>query len=161
MNKITPFLWFNDNAEEAMEFYKSVFKNTKQGPVSRYAEGSAEFTGRPAGSVMVGELELEGLKFSFLNGGPVFTFTEATSFVISCEDQAEVDYYWEKLLEGGVASQCGWLKDKFGVSWQVTPKEMGEILSDPDPERARKVMSAMLTMTKLDIQVLKDAKERA
>jgi predicted 3-demethylubiquinone-9 3-methyltransferase (glyoxalase superfamily) len=161
MQKITPFLWFNNSAEEAMEFYKSVFKNTKQGPVSRYSEEAAQVSGRPSGSVMVGELEIEGLKFSFLNGGPVFTFTEATSFVVSCEDQAEVDYYWEKLSEGGSKSQCGWLKDKFGVSWQIIPKEMAEIMSDPDPVKSKKAVAAMMTMTKIDIQALKDARDSA
>ncbi len=161
MQKITPFLWFNDNAEEAMEFYKSVFKNTKQGAVSRYPEGGEEVTGRPAGSVMVGELEIEGIKFSFLNGGPVFSFAEAVSFVVNCENQEEVDYFWEKLSEGGSKSQCGWLKDKFGLSWQIIPQEMGTIMSDPDPVKASKAMQAMLKMTKIDIEALKQARDSA
>lgn len=162
MQKITPFLWFDDNAEEAMDFYKSVFKNTKQGYVSRYPEEGTEITGKPAGTVMVGSLEIEGTQFSFLNGGPLYQFTEAISFVISCENQDEVDHFWEKLTaDGGKPGKCGWLKDKFGVSWQVVPTEMGQILSDPDSKKAGKAMEAMLKMTKLDIQALKEARDSA
>lgn len=160
MQKITPFLWFDDNAEEAMEFYKSVFKNTKQGRISKYSEEASKVSGQPAGSVMVCELEIEGLNFSLLNGGPIFKFNEAVSFVIHCDNQDEVDYFWEKLSAVPESEQCGWLKDKFGVSWQVVPVEMGKLMSDPDPEKSRRVMEAMLTMKKIDINGLKEAYEK-
>jgi predicted 3-demethylubiquinone-9 3-methyltransferase (glyoxalase superfamily) len=155
MQKITPFLWFDNNAEEAMNFYTSVFKNSKQVKVSRYPEGSPA----PAGSVMVAEFELDGQRFIALNGGPQFKFTEAVSFVINCETQDEVDYYWSKLTaDGGQESMCGWLKDKFGLSWQVTPTIVGELFSG-DPAGGQRAMQAMLQMKKLDIAALRQAYE--
>ena len=157
MQKITPFLWFDDKAEEAMNFYVSIFKNSKVLGVSRYGE---EGPG-PEGKVMVGTFELEGQKFHALNGGPQFIFTEAVSFLIDCETQDEVDYFWEKLSEGGEKSQCGWLKDKFGLSWQVVPSILGDLLQDEDEEKSRRVMAAMLKMDKLDISRLKQAYDQA
>lgn len=154
MPKITPFLWFNNNAEEAMNFYTSVFKNSKIGKVSRYPEGSPA----PAGSVMTATFQIEGQEFIVLNGGPVFKFTEAISFVVNCETQEEVDEYWEKLTaDGGVESQCGWLKDKFGLSWQITPTVLPKLLGDKDREKAGRAMQAMLKMKKIDIGVLQQA----
>jgi len=150
MEKITPFLWFDNQAEEAAHFYTSIFKNSKIGNVSRYTEGSPG----PVGQVMVIEFELDGQNFRALNGGPLFTFSPAISFSIGCEDQAEVDHYWDRLVEGGRTSQCGWLDDKFGLSWQVVPNVLGALLSDPDPEKAQRVMEAMLKMVKLDIAEL-------
>ena len=155
MQKITPFLWFDNNAEEAMNFYTSVFKDSKQVKVSRYPEGAPA----PAGSVMVAEFELEGQRFIALNGGPQFKFTEAVSFVVNCETQEEVDYYWSRLTaDGGAESMCGWLKDKFGLSWEITPTIMYKLYSG-DPASAQRVMQAMLQMKKLDIQKLQDAYE--
>lgn len=157
MQKITPFLWFDDNAEEAMKFYTSVFKNSKIISVNKYAEGGPG----PAGTVMSGVFQLEGQQFMALNGGPIFKFTEAISFFVDCKDQDEIDYYWDKLLKGGEASQCGWLKDKFGVSWQIVPTSLGEMLGDPNPQKAQKVMEAMLKMVKIDVKALKDAYDQA
>ena len=151
--KITPNLWFDTEAEEAAGFYTSVFKNSRIVSVSHYGEGSP----REAGMVMTVEFELDGQRFVGINGGSQFTFDEAVSFAISCEDQDEVDYYWERLTEGGEEGQCGWLKDRFGLSWQVVPTGMGEVLGDPDPERARRAMKAMLEMSKLDIGELRRA----
>jgi predicted 3-demethylubiquinone-9 3-methyltransferase (glyoxalase superfamily) len=145
--KITTFLWFDNNAEEAMEFYTSIFKNSKIVSVSRYGEAGPG----PKGSVMVGAFELEGQRFLALNGGPRFKFTEAISLVINCDTQAEVDYYWQELSAGGEAQQCGWLKDKFGLSWQVVPSVLGELMQDKDPQKSKRVMHAMLQMVKLDI----------
>ena len=156
MQKITPFLWFNDQAEEAMNFYTSIFKNSKIGSVSRYGEGGPG----PQGSVMTATFELDGQEFMALNGGPLFTFTEAISFFVNCETQAEVDELWEKLTEGGEESQCGWLKDKFGLSWQIVPSVLGELLNDPDAEKAGRVMNAMLQMKKIDIAGLRAAYEQ-
>ena len=155
MQKITPFLWFDDRAEEAMEFYTSVFKNSKIGTVSRFSD---EVPG-PKGKVMTGTFQIEGQEFMVLNGGPEFKFTEAISFFVHCENQEEVDYLWEKLSTGGEKGQCGWLKDKFGVSWQIVPNILGELMSDPDAEKARRVTKAMLQMTRLDIKLLKQAYE--
>ena len=160
MPKITPFLWFDNSAEEAMKFYTSIFKNSKIGSVSRYDEEGSKAAGRPKGSVMTASFQLEGQEFIALNGGPVFQFTEAISFVVNCETQAEVDYYWEKLTEGGAESQCGWLKDKFGLSWQIVPTILSKLLSDPDPQKSKKVMHAMLQMKKIDIAKLKEASEK-
>jgi len=159
IQKIIPFLWFDDQAEAAARFYTSIFKNSKLGRISRYGEAGQEAHHRPPGSVMVVEFELEGQRFAALNGGPVFKFTEAISFEISCDAQEEVDYYWEKLTAGGdpKAQQCGWLKDKFGLSWQVVPAALGELMSDPDPARAGRTMQAMLKMKKLDLAELKRA----
>ncbi|HEV7454816.1 MAG TPA: VOC family protein [Candidatus Saccharimonadales bacterium] len=154
MQKITPFLWFDDNAEAAMNFYVSVFKNSKVLDVSRYPEGSPG----PAGSVMVADFELEGQRFTALNGGPQFKFTEAISFVVDCRSQAEVDELWSKLTaDGGEESQCGWLKDKYGLSWQIVPSVLNELLQDEDPKKAQRVMQAMLQMQKIDIATLQKA----
>ena len=158
MQKITPFLWFDDQAEEAVNFYMSVFKNSKIGRIFRYTEEAAEKTGRPVGSVLTIEFEIEGQKFVALNGGPLFEFNESISFVINCETQEEVDYFWEKLTaDGGEESQCGWLKDKFGLSWQVTPTVLIDMLHDKDPEKAERVMNAMLQMQKIEIPKLNAA----
>ena len=156
MPKITPFLWFNDQAEEALNFYTAIFKNSKIGSVSRYGEGGPG----PQGSVMSATFELNGQEFMALNGGPLFTFTEAISFFVNCETQAEVDELWEKLTEGGEESQCGWLKDKYGLSWQIVPSVLGELLNDPDAEKAHRVMNAMLQMRKIDIAGLRSAYEQ-
>ena len=153
MQKITPFLWFDNQAEEAMNFYTSIFKDSKIKKISRYPEGSPG----PAGSVMTASFELNGQEFIVLNGGPQFHFTEAISFVINCETQEEVDNFWEKLSEGGQKSQCGWLKDKYGLSWQVVPNALGAMLSDKDSGKAKRVMMALMQMSKLDIKTLKDA----
>src|SRR6267143_1348947 len=155
--RITPFLWFDDQAEDAAKFYVSIFKNSKIGEITRYDEQAAKPTGRPAGSVMTVEFELEGQEFVALNGGPMFKFTEAISFVVNCETQEEVDYYWEKLSVGGEESRCGWLKDRFGVSWHVVPTVLVEMLQDKDPLKARRVMGAMLKMKKIDVEALKRA----
>ena len=153
MHKITPFLWFDNQAEEAMNFYVSIFKNSKVINVSRYGEGAPV----PAGTVMTATFELDGQIVRALNGGPVFKFTEAISFFVDCETQAEVDELWAKLTKGGEEGQCGWLKDKFGLSWQIVPKALGELLGDPDPEKSRRVMEAMLKMHKIDVPTLKQA----
>ena len=157
--QITPFLWFDDKAEEAANFYVSLFKNSKVGTISRYGESGSEAAGRPKGSVMTVEFQLEGQEFMALNGGPHFKFTEAVSFVVNCETQEEVDKFWEKLSEGGEESQCGWLKDKYGLSWQITPTILGELMASKEPGKAERVMKAMLQMKKLDIQTLKQAAE--
>src|SRR6266480_5104940 len=153
--KITPFLWFDTNAEEAMDFYTSFFKNSEIVSVSRYGEGSP---GQP-GTVMTATFILDGQPFMALNGGPQFKFTEAISFFVNCETQEEVDELWEKLSEGGEQGQCGWLKDKFGVSWQIVPTALGELLGDKDPEKSKRVMEAMLQMHKIDIEKLMQAHE--
>jgi predicted 3-demethylubiquinone-9 3-methyltransferase (glyoxalase superfamily) len=150
---ITPSLWFDTEAEEAAAFYCSVFKNSRIVSVSHYGEGSP----RPAGEVMTVEFELDGKRFVGINGGPEFTFDEAVSFQIGCADQAEVDYFWERLTEGGQESQCGWLKDRFGLSWQVVPSGLADVLGDPDPERSRRAMQAMLGMRKLDLDAMRRA----
>lgn len=148
MQKITPFLWFENNAEEAMNFYTSVFKNSKVGNVSRYGNTGPG----PKGSVMTAEFSLEGIEFVALNGGPHFKFNEAVSFVVNCETQEEVDYFWEKLSEGGEKSRCGWLKDKFGLSWQVTPAILTELINSPDQAKVDRVMEAMMQMDKIEIE---------
>ena len=156
MQKITPFLWFDANAEEAMKFYTSVFKNSKVGKVTLYPEGSPG----PAGTVMVGSFQIEGQEFIALNGGPVFKFTEAISFVVNCETQEEVDEYWKKLIAGGGKEvECGWLKDKFGLSWQIVPTILAKLMADKDPVKSKRVMQAMLKMKKIDIEGLKRAYE--
>ena len=157
MPKITPFLWFNDNAEKAVKFYTSIFKKSKIGKIARYDEAGEKVAGRPAGSVMTIEFEIEGQDFIALNGGPHFKFNEAVSFVVSCKTQTEVDYYWNKLSAGGKQVQCGWLTDKYGLSWQIVPTVLGELLSDKDAAKSQRVMTAMLKMVKLDIKKLKDA----
>ncbi|HZM05020.1 MAG TPA: VOC family protein [Candidatus Saccharimonadales bacterium] len=155
MQKITPFLWFNNNAEEAAKFYTSIFKNSKVGKISRYGEEGEKVSGRPKGSVMTVEFQLEGQKFVALNGGPQFKFTEAVSFVVSCGTQAEVDWFWRKLSAGGTEIQCGWLKDKYGLAWQIVPAALMELLSSKDAATVRRVMQAMRQMVKLDIKKLK------
>ncbi|HET9161034.1 MAG TPA: VOC family protein [Caulobacteraceae bacterium] len=153
MNKLSAFLWFDNQAEEAADFYCSVFKDAKKGAVARFPEGTA---GR-AGSVMTADFELMGMSFVALNGGPHFRFSEAVSFQIHCKDQAEVDYYWDRLTEGGEPSQCGWLKDKFGLSWQVTPKALTRLASSSDKAKAGRVMAAMMKQRKIIIAELEAA----
>jgi predicted 3-demethylubiquinone-9 3-methyltransferase (glyoxalase superfamily) len=159
VQKITPCLWFDSNAEEAAKFYTSIFKNSKIGRISRYGKEGHEIHGKPEGSVLTVEFELNGQTFSALNGGPIFKFNEAISFQVHCESQSEVDYYWEKLSEGGdeKAQQCGWLKDKYGVSWQVVPGVLAEMLQDKDKQKSERVMKALLQMKKLDIKRLEQA----
>jgi predicted 3-demethylubiquinone-9 3-methyltransferase (glyoxalase superfamily) len=157
VRKITPFLWFDNNAEEALRFYTSIFKNSKIGNVTRFSEAGPG----PAGSVMSATFELEGQEFTAINGGPYFKFTEAISFFVRCDSQEEIDYYWEKLIEGGgEPSQCGWLKDKYGLSWQIVPPILIEMLQDKDSGKASRVTKAMLQMSKLDIKTLKQAYEQ-
>ena len=153
MQKITPFLWFDGQAEEAINFYTSIFKNSKIGNVSRYGEAGPG----PKGSVMVASFELDGMRFTALNGGPMYKFTEAVSFYVDCDSQAEVDYFWDKLSAGGTIQQCGWLKDKYGLSWQIIPAALPRLLSDPDPQKAGRVMQAMLQMKKIDVAKLEEA----
>jgi predicted 3-demethylubiquinone-9 3-methyltransferase (glyoxalase superfamily) len=155
--KIVPNLWFDTEAEEAAAFYTSVFANSRVVNVTHYTEDAP----RPAGMVMTVEFELDGQRFVGINGGPEFTFDEAISFQIDCQTQDEVDYYWEKLSEGGEEGQCGWLKDRYGLSWQVVPTGMDELFADPDPERARRAMQALLKMSKLDIAALRSAADDA
>lgn len=159
MQKITPHLWFDSNAEEAVKFYTSIFKNSKIIDTARYGEAAAEVSGRQKGSVMTVTFELEGQRFIALNGGPVFKFNPAISLFVTCETQQEVDELWEKLSEGGEEVQCGWLKDKFGVSWQIVPAILGEMLHDKDAKRSERVMKAIIQMKKLDIEGLKKAYE--
>ncbi|MFI5323388.1 MAG: VOC family protein [Thermodesulfobacteriota bacterium] len=157
MQKITPFLWFDKQAEEAANFYTSIFKNSRILKVVRYDEAGTEASGRPKGTVMTVAFVLEGQEFVALNGGPHFTFSPAISFVVNCETQEEVDELWEKLSEGGEKQRCAWLKDKYGVSWQIVPTVLVEMLQDRDPEKSKRVMNAMLQMDKIDIQALKQA----
>jgi len=160
MQKITPFLWFDDQAEEAANFYTSIFKNSRVGNILRYGEEAARVSesGRPVGSVLTIEFEIAGQKFVALNGGPQFKFNESVSFVVNCETQDEVDYFWAKLTShGGEESACGWLKDKYGLSWQITPTVLIDMLHDKDPPKAERVMKAMLEMKKIDIEKLKVA----
>jgi predicted 3-demethylubiquinone-9 3-methyltransferase (glyoxalase superfamily) len=161
LRKISPCLWFDDQAEQAANFYVSVFPNSRITKVSRYGEAGKEIHGRPPGSVMVAAFELDGQTFTALNGGPIFKISEAISFQIDCKDQAEVDHYWEKLGAGGDprAQQCGWLKDRFGVSWQVIPSVLPELLGGPDAAKSGRAMNAMMGMKKLDIAALKKAYE--
>jgi predicted 3-demethylubiquinone-9 3-methyltransferase (glyoxalase superfamily) len=153
MQKITPFLWFNDKAEEAMNFYVSIFKNSKVGRVTRYGDAGPG----PKGAVMSATFQLEGQEFYALNGGPQFSFTPAISFFVNCEKQEEVDELWEKLSAGGRKDRCGWLQDKYGLSWQIIPSALGQMLQDKDPAKANRVMQAMLQMDKIDIACLKRA----
>ena len=158
MQKITPFLWFDNQAEEAAKFYASVFENSKVGRILRYDEASSKGAGRPVGFVLTIEFEIAGQKFTALNGGPEFKFNESISFVVNCETQNEVDYFWEKLTaDGGEESQCGWLRDKFGVSWQVTPTVLIDMFHDKDAKKSERVMKAMLQMQKIEIPKLKAA----
>jgi len=153
VQKITPFLWFDDKAEEAMNFYVSIFKNSKTGRVTRYGDAGPG----PKGSVMSATFELGGQEFFALNGGPHFTFTPAISFFVNCETQQEVDEFWEKLSEGGEKQRCGWLKDKYGLSWQIVPSILGKLLQDKDAAKSTRVMKAMMQMDKLDIRGLEQA----
>ncbi len=155
--KITTFLWFDTQAEEAASFYVSIFKDSRIVGVTRYDEAASKAAGRPKGSVMTVAFELDGQRFTALNGGPHFTFTEAISLVVNCEDQKEVDHFWGKLSAGGQEVQCGWLKDRFGLSWQVVPTALVEMLQDRDPEKSKRTMAVMLQMKKLDIDALKKA----
>ena len=161
MQKITPFLWFNDNAEEAVKFYTSIFRNSKISRIARYDKAGAKASGRPEGTAMTVAFELEGQKFTALNGGPDFKFSEAISFVVNCESQEEIDHYWEKLSEGGdeKAQQCGWLKDRYGVSWQIVPTTLVEMLQGKETRKSEKGMQALLKMKKLDIEALRRACE--
>jgi predicted 3-demethylubiquinone-9 3-methyltransferase (glyoxalase superfamily) len=158
--KITPNLWFDNQAEEAANFYVSIFKNSKIGDITRYGEAAAELSGKPKGSTLTVTFQIEGQEFTALNGGPQFKFTEAISLLVNCDTQQEVDELWEKLSEGGEKQQCGWLKDKYGVSWQVVPRILCEMMLDPDPVKAERVMKAILQMQKLDIEVLQRAYEQ-
>jgi predicted 3-demethylubiquinone-9 3-methyltransferase (glyoxalase superfamily) len=153
MPKITPFLWFNDQAEEAAHFYVSVFRNSKVKAVTRYGDAGPG----PKGTAMTVNLELDGQEFTALNGGPQFPFTEAVSFVVHCDTQQDVDAYWEKLTDGGRASQCGWLKDRYGLSWQIVPKALPRLLQQSDPKKAQRVVQTLMTMTKIDIAQLEQA----
>ncbi|HEX5124846.1 MAG TPA: VOC family protein [Rhodanobacteraceae bacterium] len=155
--RITPFLWFKDDAEDAVRFYVSVFQNSRIGQITRYSKESSNASGQPEGSVMTIAFELDGQSFTAINGGPHFTFTEAVSFVVNCRTQEEIDYYWEQLSEGGDPKSqiCGWLKDRFGLSWQVTPSDLGALMSDPDTTAA--VMKEVLGMKKIDLAVLRRA----
>jgi len=159
MPKITPFLWFDDAAEEAARFYTSIIKNSRIKSIARYGESGAQVARRPKGSVMTVDFELDGQPFTALNGGPMFKFTPAVSFVIHCKTQEEVDELWEKLSEGGRRDQCGWLTDKYGLSWQIVPTVLLELMEDKDPKKVERVMAAMLKMGKLDIDALKKAYE--
>jgi len=162
MPKITPCLWFDNQAEEAVNFYVAIFKNSKIGSITRYGEEGYEIHGRPAGTVMTVEFQLEGQGFVALNGGPVFKFNEAISFQVHCKTQEEVDHYWEKLSKGGDknAQQCGWLKDKYSVSWQIVPTVLPKMLQDKDAKKSERVMKALLQMKKLDIERLEQAYEQ-
>lgn len=159
LQKITPCLWFDDQAEAAANYYISIFRNSRITAVSRYGEAGKEVHGRPPGSVLTVAFELDGHTFTALNGGPVFKFNEAVSFQINCETQDEVDYFWERLSEGGPpeAQQCGWVKDQYGLSWQVVPTVLPQMMADADPVRAGRVMTALMKMKKLDIAQLKRA----
>jgi predicted 3-demethylubiquinone-9 3-methyltransferase (glyoxalase superfamily) len=157
MQKVTPFLWFNGNAEEAANFYISIFKNSKMGKISRYGDAGPG----PKGSAMSVTFQIEGQEFFALNGGPKFKFTPAISFFVNCETQQEVDELWDKLSAGGRTDRCGWLQDKFGLSWQIIPTVLGQLLGDKDPQRAKRAMQAMLQMTKIDIKKLQQAAAEA
>lgn len=160
MPKITPFLWFDNQAEEAAKFYTSIFKKSKILNIARYGEEGEKVSGKPKGSVMTIAFEIVGQRFIALNGGPQLKFNEAISFVLSCKTQKEIDYFWKKLSDGGKEVKCGWLKDKYGVSWQIAPEILGKLLSGPDTAASQRVMQALLKMVKLDISRLKQAYER-
>lgn len=156
IQRITPCLWFDDQAEAAVAFYTAIFPNSRVLAVSRYGEAGREFHGKPPGSVMTVAFELDGLAFTALNGGPVFRFNEAVSLQVNCDSQDEIDHYWERLSAGGPveAQQCGWLKDRYGLSWQIVPSVLGELVSDPDPRRGERTMQVLLQMKKLDLAAL-------
>lgn len=158
MQKINHCLWFNNNAEEAVKFYTSIFKNSKIGKTTRYDKESSKVSGMPEGSVLTVDFQLENQEYLALNGGPMFKFTEAFSIIVNCENQEEVDHYWNALTaDGGEESMCGWLKDKYGISWQITPVILSELIGGPDNEKSNRAMQAMLQMKKIDIQKIKDA----
>ena len=157
IQKITPFLWFDNKAEEAVNFYTSIFKDATIKGSSRYNAESAKASGQKDGAIMTISFNLNGQDFTAINGGPIFKFTEAISFVVNCENQEEVDHYWNKLTEGGQEVQCGWLKDKFGLSWQIVPKQLIQLMSGPDKAKAGRVMQAMMQMKKIDIKTLVEA----
>ncbi|HET6674971.1 MAG TPA: VOC family protein [Nitrospiraceae bacterium] len=159
MQKITPCLWFDDQAEEAAKFYVSIFKHSKLGAITHYGDAGAEVSGRPKGSVMTVAFEIEGQEFLALNGGPIFKFTEAVSFMVQCETQKEIDEMWKKLSEGGEEGQCGWLKDKYGLSWQIITPGWDTMITDKDAEKSERVMKAILTMKKPDLKAIKQAYE--
>ena len=161
MQRITPCLWFDTQAEEAVKFYVSIFRNSRMGGIARYGEEGAKASGRPNGSVMTVAFQLDGQGFLALNGGPVFKFTEAVSFIVNCETQAEIDEKWARLSEGGAEGVCGWLKDKFGLSWQIVPTALGEMMQDKDARKAERVTKALVLMKKIDIETLKRAYEHA
>jgi predicted 3-demethylubiquinone-9 3-methyltransferase (glyoxalase superfamily) len=158
--KINPHLWFDSQAEEAAKFYTSIFKNSRILHISRYGEAGAKVSGRPKGTVMVVVFDLEGQRFMAINGGPIFKFTHAISFLVNCESQQEVDELWNKLTEGGEIEQCGWLKDKSGLSWQIVPRVLGEMMQDKDQDKQERVMEAILQMKKIDIKGLEEAYAR-
>ncbi len=160
MKTITPCLWFDNQAEAAAKFYVSIFKNSKIGNIARYGEEGAKVSGRPKGTVMTVTFELDGQKFMALNGGPVFQFSPAISFMVPCKTQEEVDELWKKLSQGGETQQCGWLKDQYGVSWQIVPTVLGEMMQDKDAKKSERVMNALLKMEKIDIKTLKQAHEK-
>jgi predicted 3-demethylubiquinone-9 3-methyltransferase (glyoxalase superfamily) len=157
MQKITPFLWFDEQAEDAVKFYTSIFKNSKIGNIARYDEASAAAAGRPKGSLMTASFQLEGQEFIALNGGPQFKFTEAVSFAVNCDTQKEIDYLWNKLTEGGEEGQCGWLKDKFGLSWQIVPSSLSTLIAGKDAEKSKRAMMALMKMKKLIVADLENA----
>jgi len=157
MHRINPCLWFDSQAEEAAKFYVSIFKNSKIGKIARYGDSGADASGQPKGSVLTVSFQLDGQEFLALNGGPHFKFSEAISFVVNCESQKEVDEYWDKLSQGGATQQCGWLKDKYGLSWQIVPTVLPELLTHKDPAKSERVMAALMKMKKLDIEQLKQA----
>ncbi len=157
IQRITPCLWFDDQAEEAAKFYVSIFKNSRMGPVTCYGEAGAQVSGRPKGSVMTVTFEIENQEFMALNGGPIFKFTEAVSFMVKCETQTEIDRMWDKLCQGGEPGQCGWLKDKYGLSWQIVSPEWDKMLLDKDTKKSERVMEAILQMVKPDLQKIQQA----
>ncbi|HOD13356.1 MAG TPA: VOC family protein [Spirochaetota bacterium] len=161
MQKITPCLWFDGQAEEAVNYYTSIFRNSKILKIARFGEAGSDASGQPPGTVMTVLFRLEGQEYLALNGGPTFKFSEAVSFIVNCRTQKEIDYYWEKLSEGGEEGQCGWLKDRYGLSWQIVPARLGEMMQDRDPERANRVMQAMLAMKKIDITIFKAGLQQA
>jgi predicted 3-demethylubiquinone-9 3-methyltransferase (glyoxalase superfamily) len=157
MQRITPCLWFDNQAEEAVDFYVSVFRNAKKGKVARYGKSSANVSGRPEGSVLTVAFELNGQHFLAMNGGPMYKFSPATSMMVVCDTQEEIDHYWDRLSEGGKPSQCGWLDDKYGVTWQIVPSMLEGMAADPDPSKSERMMKALLKMIKLDMAELKRA----
>ncbi len=157
MQKIAPFLWFDDQAEEAANYYVSIFRNSRIGNILRYDEPSARAAHMPKGSVLTISFQLDGVEFVALNGGPLFEFNESISFVVYCDTQDEIDYFWEKLSDGGAPGQCGWLKDKYGISWQVTPASLAELIAGPDPVKSQRTMAELMKMAKIDIARLRQA----